>query len=50
MLLQERGLICVITMLKFGVFTFALCGFRFFHTLSGLVLDRYTQSYWLSCC
>ncbi|KAJ5405388.1 hypothetical protein N7465_006672 [Penicillium sp. CMV-2018d] len=29
---------------------FAFCGFGFFHTLSGLVLDRYTQSYWLSYC
>lgn len=29
---------------------FELCGFRFFHTLSGLVLGRYTQSYWLLCC
>lgn len=26
------------TTLKFGLFAFALCGFGFFHTLSGLVL------------
>jgi hypothetical protein len=40
----------VITMLKFGwSLPFEIYGFGFFHTLSGLVLDRYTQSHWLSC-
>jgi hypothetical protein len=49
MSLQERGLIRAITMLNLLNFgwslPFEIYGFGSFHTLSGLVLDRYTQSH-----